>query len=106
MPGKHSSRPDELSVARTTAPSKSSMRIPSPRTFSRLTLLLLAVCPKVVTSLSAVKTCCLPVLLTRTWPVFVVCFDSRSEHVDGCCVLRLDEAAATQLFDILGEWLG
>jgi len=27
-------------------------------------------------------------------------------HVDGSCVLRLDEAAATQLFDILGEWLG
>ncbi|MGH3887583.1 MAG: hypothetical protein ACRDSZ_13620 [Pseudonocardiaceae bacterium] len=27
-------------------------------------------------------------------------------HIDGFCVLRLDEAAATQLFDILGEWLG
>lgn len=27
-------------------------------------------------------------------------------HVDGSCVLRLDEAAATQLLDILGEWLG
>jgi hypothetical protein len=27
-------------------------------------------------------------------------------HVDGSCVLRLDEAAATQIFDILGEWLG
>jgi hypothetical protein len=27
-------------------------------------------------------------------------------RVDGSCVLRLDEAAATQLFDILGEWLG
>ena len=27
-------------------------------------------------------------------------------HVDGSCVLRLDETAATQLFDILGEWLG
>ncbi|MGH8602281.1 MAG: hypothetical protein ACREXR_05740 [Gammaproteobacteria bacterium] len=27
-------------------------------------------------------------------------------HVDGSCVLRLDYTAATQLFDILGEWLG
>jgi hypothetical protein len=27
-------------------------------------------------------------------------------HVAGSCVLSLDEAAATQLFDILGEWLG
>lgn len=27
-------------------------------------------------------------------------------HVDGSCVLSLDEAAATQLFDLLGEWLG
>ncbi len=27
-------------------------------------------------------------------------------HVDGSCVLRLDEAAAAQLFDMLGEWLG
>ena len=27
-------------------------------------------------------------------------------HVDGSCVLRLDKTAATQLFDILGEWLG
>ncbi len=27
-------------------------------------------------------------------------------HVDGSCVLRLDETAATQLFDMLGEWLG
>jgi hypothetical protein len=27
-------------------------------------------------------------------------------HVDGSCVLSFDEAAATQLFDILGEWLG
>jgi hypothetical protein len=27
-------------------------------------------------------------------------------HVDGSCALRLNEAAATQLFDILGEWLG
>jgi hypothetical protein len=27
-------------------------------------------------------------------------------HVAGSCVLRLNEAAATQLFDILGEWLG
>ncbi|HSL08344.1 MAG TPA: hypothetical protein VK887_10265 [Pseudonocardiaceae bacterium] len=27
-------------------------------------------------------------------------------HVAGSCVLRLDEAAATQLFDILGEWVG
>lgn len=27
-------------------------------------------------------------------------------HVGGSCVLRLDEGAATQLFDLLGEWLG
>jgi hypothetical protein len=27
-------------------------------------------------------------------------------HVDGSCVLRLDHTAASQLFDILGEWLG
>jgi hypothetical protein len=27
-------------------------------------------------------------------------------HVDGSCVLSLDEAAAMQLFDLLGEWLG
>ncbi|MGH3908362.1 MAG: hypothetical protein ACRDTE_29880 [Pseudonocardiaceae bacterium] len=27
-------------------------------------------------------------------------------HVDGSCVLELDKAAATQLFDFLGEWLG
>ncbi len=27
-------------------------------------------------------------------------------HVTGQCVLVLDEAAATALFDVLGEWLG
>jgi hypothetical protein len=27
-------------------------------------------------------------------------------HVAGTCVLTLDEAAATALFDLLGEWLG
>lgn len=27
-------------------------------------------------------------------------------HIDGSCVLRLDRAAATQLFETLGEWLG
>jgi hypothetical protein len=27
-------------------------------------------------------------------------------HVAGSCVLRLNEVAATQLFDILGQWLG
>ncbi|MGH3889345.1 MAG: hypothetical protein ACRDSZ_22765 [Pseudonocardiaceae bacterium] len=27
-------------------------------------------------------------------------------YVDGSCVLSLDETAATQLFDLLGEWLG
>lgn len=27
-------------------------------------------------------------------------------HVDGSCVFNLNEAAATQLFDALGEWLG
>lgn len=26
-------------------------------------------------------------------------------HVDQCCVLRLDERAATAVFDTLGEWL-
>ncbi|PZS37875.1 MAG: hypothetical protein DLM62_16905 [Pseudonocardiales bacterium] len=26
-------------------------------------------------------------------------------HVDGCCLLTLDETAATALFDQLGEWL-
>ena len=27
-------------------------------------------------------------------------------HVDGGCVLRFDEGAARQLFEIFGEWLG
>lgn len=27
-------------------------------------------------------------------------------HVAGCCVLRLDEKAATTIFETLGEWLG
>ncbi|MDQ3765394.1 MAG: hypothetical protein M3460_29215 [Actinomycetota bacterium] len=27
-------------------------------------------------------------------------------HVDGSCVIVLNEAAAKQLFDALGEWLG
>ncbi len=27
-------------------------------------------------------------------------------HVAGSCVIILDEAAATALFDLLGEWLG
>lgn len=27
-------------------------------------------------------------------------------HVAGRCVIVLDEAAATQLFGVLGEWLG
>jgi hypothetical protein len=27
-------------------------------------------------------------------------------HLANCCVLRLDEQAATTLHDILGEWLG
>ncbi|MCA1709637.1 MAG: hypothetical protein LC808_42720 [Actinobacteria bacterium] len=27
-------------------------------------------------------------------------------HVTGSCVIVLDEAAATALFDALGEWLG
>lgn len=27
-------------------------------------------------------------------------------HVNGGCVIVLDEAAATELFGILGEWLG
>jgi hypothetical protein len=35
--------------------------------------------------------------------------DGRIEfdpHVAGACVITLDEAAATELFDALGEWLG
>jgi hypothetical protein len=27
-------------------------------------------------------------------------------HGDGSCVLRLDEVAVTQLFNLPGEWLG
>jgi hypothetical protein len=27
-------------------------------------------------------------------------------HVDGCCVIVLDETAATTLFEALGQWLG
>jgi hypothetical protein len=27
-------------------------------------------------------------------------------HVANSCILKFDNAAATQLFDILGEWLG
>ncbi len=27
-------------------------------------------------------------------------------HLANCCVLRLDEEAATMLHNILGEWLG
>jgi hypothetical protein len=27
-------------------------------------------------------------------------------HIANCCVLRLDEQAATALLDILAEWLG
>jgi hypothetical protein len=27
-------------------------------------------------------------------------------HVTGACVIILDEAAATALFDVLGTWLG
>jgi hypothetical protein len=27
-------------------------------------------------------------------------------HVDGSCILRFDETAASQLFEVLGEWLG
>ncbi len=26
-------------------------------------------------------------------------------HVAGCCVIVLDEAAATAVFDLLGQWL-
>lgn len=33
-------------------------------------------------------------------------FIELDPHVTGRCVIRLDEAAATQLFDLLGEWLG
>jgi len=27
-------------------------------------------------------------------------------HVTGACVIELDETAATQILDVLGEWLG
>ena len=27
-------------------------------------------------------------------------------HVDGSCILRFDEVAATQLFEVFGEWVG
>jgi len=27
-------------------------------------------------------------------------------HVDNSCILRFDEVAATQLFEVFGEWLG
>ncbi|MGH4009791.1 MAG: hypothetical protein ACRDTH_16855 [Pseudonocardiaceae bacterium] len=27
-------------------------------------------------------------------------------HVGNCCMLRLDEQAATALYHLLGEWLG
>jgi hypothetical protein len=27
-------------------------------------------------------------------------------HVDECCVIALEDAAATWLFNVLGEWLG
>ncbi|MGH3815982.1 MAG: hypothetical protein ACRDUV_26630 [Pseudonocardiaceae bacterium] len=30
----------------------------------------------------------------------------RDPYVAGSCVITLDEAAATALFDLLGEWLG
>jgi hypothetical protein len=29
-----------------------------------------------------------------------------NSHVANCCVLRLDEPAATALYKVLGEWLG
>ena len=27
-------------------------------------------------------------------------------HVDGSCILRFDRTAASQLFEVFGEWLG
>jgi hypothetical protein len=27
-------------------------------------------------------------------------------HIGNCCVLRLDEQVATELYQLLGEWLG
>jgi len=27
-------------------------------------------------------------------------------HADECCVIALEDAAVTRLFDVLGEWLG
>lgn len=41
-------------------------------------------------------------LMTRETDGIIV-FDP---HVARCCVLRLDERAATAVFDTLGEWLG
>jgi hypothetical protein len=40
-------------------------------------------------------------LLTRENGVIVL-----NPHLADCCVLRLDEQAATRRYDILGEWLG
>lgn len=40
-------------------------------------------------------------LMTRESGVIVL-----NPHLANCCVLRLDEQAATTLRDTLGEWLG
>lgn len=40
-------------------------------------------------------------LMTRERGIIVL-----NPHLANCCVLRLDEQAATTLHDILGEWLG
>lgn len=40
-------------------------------------------------------------LLTKEGGIIVL-----NPHVANCCVLRLDEKAATAVRDVLGEWLG
>ncbi|MFZ0120727.1 MAG: hypothetical protein WAL99_15060 [Pseudonocardiaceae bacterium] len=40
-------------------------------------------------------------LMTRENGIIVL-----NPHLANCCVLRLDEQAATTLHDILSEWLG
>ncbi len=32
-----------------------------------------------------------------------IVLDSRADH---CCVISMEDAAVTRLFDVLGEWLG
>lgn len=32
-----------------------------------------------------------------------IVLDARADH---CCVISMEDAAVTRLFDVLGEWLG